>query len=209
MSTIIAFSGASNSGKTTLMNVMEKYCIEKHGEGSCKVLGEVIRKEPIDIDKIRENGSEYLQKQLQWTGEKMRMERELFWEDNPRLVLIDRSLADSLFYINFYTNKSQLSFEETKRFVSFYKEVSFTLKNHMKSLYDYVFMPEPIKRIKQDNYRSNMLGVLQDIEFNEILKNTNHNGEAYSNVIIDKISNFYYDFEKRELAAWVTEIINK
>lgn len=209
MSAVIAFSGASNSGKTTLMNAMKKYCIEQHGEGSCMVLGEVIRKEPVDINKIRQNPSEYLKKQIQWTGEKMRMERELLWIDKPRLVLIDRSLADSLFYISFYIDKSQLSKEELKQFALLYKEVNYALIEHTHRIYTYIFLPEPLTNIVQDGYRYENLNILQDIEYNEIMKNNRIALRGYEGkLFMGFIDQWYSNFEERDLAEWVKNIID-
>lgn len=207
MSAVIAFSGASNSGKTTLIDAMKKYCIEQHGEGSCMVLGEVIRKEPVDINKIRQNPSEYLKKQVQWTGEKMRMERELLWIDKPKLVLIDRSLADSLFYISFYIDKSQLSKEELKQFALLYKEVSYTLQEHGRYVYTHLFAPYPIKKIDHDGYRYENLNILQDIEYEEIIKNNEYFGLGHK-MFKGHINEWYSNFEKRELAQWVKNIID-
>lgn len=216
MSTIIAFSGASNSGKTTLMNKMKEWCTEHYGKESVKILGEVIRREPVDITEVRKDGSDYFERQLKWTGEKMRMERELFWEPNPRLVLIDRSLADSLFYINFYINKSQLSPVQIAKFADFYREVSYTLKDHVQRLYNYIFMPTPIESITQDGFRYANLKAMQSVEYTEIRKNTFYASDMPGtiNKIINQPIGYFYEnpdapTEELKLAKWVKDVISK
>ena len=213
MSTIIiAFSGASNSGKTTLMNAMKDYCVSKYGEDSVKWVGEVIRREPVDITQVRSNGASYFEKQLEWTGKKIQQEAELFdfvigQPNAPRLVLIDRSLADSFFYINFYINKSQLREDQYEKYADFYEEVERRMRHHMAKLYTHIFIPYPIKEIVQDGFRYNQLKTFQEIEYREILKNVRYyndisGGAQVMNLPISQ----YYGIDG--VARWVKDVID-
>lgn len=104
MAKLIAFSGGCYSGKTTIMEEIVKEI--EH----CETAGEIIRGVISEsIDKVRADARGYLRLQFRIINSKI-------WDEwrhrltNPcDLVLVDRSLADSMFYFTTYVNRSKLT----------------------------------------------------------------------------------------------------
>lgn len=158
-SKLFAFSGACHSGKTTAIDTLKKW-LENQGH-ACDVLKELLRKQDgiNDIDKIRANSSRYLALQSKIIREKIRQETEM---DSPWPVLVDRSVADSLYYLTTYTNKHKLSAAELEE----YADLIRLIHDHAASKpYAAVFVFRPITVTQVDPLRPVNLTRLQRAEF--------------------------------------------
>lgn len=108
----IAFSGGCCSGKTSTMQAL-KSILEKQGY-KVVIFDEIIRQtkeaeyHDNDIEKLRENTVSYFKLQKKIIEQKVEQEKEAFNCKEPVIFLFDRALTDSLFYFEFYVNKSHL-----------------------------------------------------------------------------------------------------
>lgn len=163
---IIAFSGGCFSGKTsTIMKIKEKLGDE------CIVLDEIIRKiykndENFSISKIRKNPEEYLELQSKIINEKIKSEINAFLSKdfNDKIILVDRALTDSFFYLTYYVDKSSFSDEIKEKYNIFLKNMIGYIENSS-SIYDYVLEFSPIQNKKnEDNFRPSDIDSSKDIE---------------------------------------------
>jgi predicted ATPase len=157
MNVSFAFSGPCNAGKTTLMHkIRERFGSDIH------IVGECIRERIASIDAVRNNTTDYFRLQQEVIEQKIRQEDEALQNKKGKLILIDRSLADSLFYLTFYVDIKDLSpslKEEYARFVRYLTDVARTRKR-----YDIIFMMQPLPVKVKDVMRPTDLAVTQTIE---------------------------------------------
>ena len=109
---IIAFSGGCFSGKTSTMEAL-KSVLEKEGY-KVVIIGEAMReteaaKFGMSIDTIRQNANLYFKLQKEIIQKRLNQGYEAFNDGEPNTIyLFDRAITDSLFYYEFYVDKSKL-----------------------------------------------------------------------------------------------------
>lgn len=156
----IAFSGASHSGKTTIIEKLRSL------NKSVVVLDEVIRDKNINIDEIRSSPNDYFDLQREIITKKYHQEIDSIKYDN---VLIDRSLCDSLYYYLRYIDVNKLSNKNVSNYFEFLNEIYHFIRRSSIKVYDKVIVLEPIKVITQDDkYRPENLSEIQHSEFESI-----------------------------------------
>jgi predicted ATPase len=156
MNVTFAFSGPCNAGKTTLMHkIKDRFGSRVH------IVGECIRDKITSIDVVRNSAQNYFRLQQKVVMEKIRLEDEA-QHGSGKLILVDRSLADSLFYTTFYIDIKALTENQKVEYVNFVKTVTETAK--AKKRYDIVFMMQPLPITIKDPMRPNDLMVTQTIE---------------------------------------------
>jgi uracil-DNA glycosylase family 4 len=156
--TLIAFSGACYSGKTTFMQMIK----EKLGD-DCLVLPEIIRELNIkSIDEVRKT-DDYFNIQKNIITKKMEMEIEAVKNNNNKIILTDRSLVDSLYYFMMYVNNKN-NFEEFPKLLS-------SIIEYIKwGIYNKIVVLEPLDvKDKGDPYRPDNILFIQRPEY-EIIK---------------------------------------
>lgn len=170
----IIFTGGCHSGKTTSMQIIKKI-LEKQGK-KVIIFSEIIRSHNIgSIDEIRADANKYMDLQYKIISEKIDMELSLtttsYDNDLNRyntVVLVDRAITDSLFYLTFYTNKNGFNDESTEKFFVTYNRIQNHLKN-IHNVYNYVFEFKPLENInEEDSFRPKSLDKMKDIEYNII-----------------------------------------
>jgi len=163
---VILFSGASHSGKTTLIRSLKEDLKDK-----VICFFEEIRKEKIiNIDNIRKNPYKYFEYEKKIIKKKMKQEFNCIKKYNNKIILFDRSLIDSLFYYIFYIDKSKFSKNILKNYNNFLEEILNKIKIHIKEIYNIIFLIEPItKIIRKDNFTMKNLKYTQYNEW-EIIK---------------------------------------
>ena len=183
---IVAFSGGCFSGKTTTINkIAEK--LKQLGYNVC-ILNENIRDKKIfkkagSIDNIRQDPNSYLLLQEVIIREKIFNENKLLGlkYDTKTVILIDRALTDSLFYLSCYVDKVNLTSENKEifryLFNSIYTYLSFTKR------YDKVLEFMPLKIESIDEYRPKDLEQLHFFEY-EMIHCLNNN--FFDKSIIEK-----------------------
>lgn len=107
----IAFSGGCFSGKTSTMEAL-KSILEKEGY-KVVIISEAMReteiaKSGMSIDAIRQDANSYFKLQKEIIQKKVKEEIEAFSGEPNTIYLFDRALTDSLFYYEFYVDKSKL-----------------------------------------------------------------------------------------------------
>lgn len=107
----IAFSGGCFSGKTSTMEAL-KSVLEKEGY-KVVIVSEAMRetevaKSGMSIDAIRQDANLYFKLQKEIIQKKINQEAEAFDGEPNTIYLFDRALTDSLFYYEFYVDKSKL-----------------------------------------------------------------------------------------------------
>lgn len=107
----IAFSGGCFSGKTSTMEAL-KSILEKEGY-KVVIVSEAMRetevaKSGMSIDAIRQDANLYFKLQKEIIQKKVKEEIEAFSGEPNTIYLFDRALTDSLFYYEFYVDKSKL-----------------------------------------------------------------------------------------------------
>jgi hypothetical protein len=161
MSTVIAFSGACHSGKTTAIAGVK----EHFGEKVISVSECIRRRDDVkNIDAIRRDPNAYLNFQIEVITEKFSTEQQVI-SDNPNsIILTDRSMADSFFYYAFYVDKSNLNRERVRHYTDFFKWLYFRTMATV-HCYDHIFLFKPIKIKENDPLRPGNLDLLQDVEY--------------------------------------------
>lgn len=118
----IAFSGGCFSGKTSTMEAL-KSILEKEGY-NVVIVNEAMRetevaKSGMSIDAIRQYANMYFGLQKEIIKQKIKQESEAFNGEPNTIYLFDRALTDSLFYYEFYIDKSKL--DNKKDYFRFHK----------------------------------------------------------------------------------------
>ena len=163
---VIAFSGGCFSGKTTTMEKL-KESLEKRGHRVI-MLGELVREYKIgSIDELRENPSKYLAFQDSIITSKISAEAHLLSRaySDTDIVLVDRAITDSLFYLLFYVDKKEL----TERDLNIYWHLLSRVQNHteyaFRHIYDVVYEFAPINKLCDDTvFRPQKIDILKYIE---------------------------------------------
>ena len=84
------------------------------------------------------------------------------------IVLIDRAITDSLFYLSFYTHNDNISNESKDKLFQTFRNVKEHLSK-VNGLYNYILEFKPLKNIyEKDKYRPNDLIEIKDIEYDMI-----------------------------------------
>ena len=164
---VIAFSGGCFSGKTTTMEKL-KELLEKRGH-KVAMLSELVREHKIEsIDKLRQDPSAYLKFQQGIILEKIDAELNCTKLDVD-VVLVDRAITDSLFYLMFYVDKSRLSFDDIALFYSLQNRTRMHMKQAFKQIYNLVIEFSPINAVCDDKvFRPKQIGALKYIEYDII-----------------------------------------
>lgn len=132
----VVFSGGCFSGKTTTM-LKAKEIFEKHGH-TVVMLNELARKQEIkSIDELRKNPTEYMQFEASIIREKIKQEIKLHKQNKKQIVLVDRSITDSLFYLTFYSDKS--NFDENQ--LANYTDLHHDIMNHIGFAFNHIYGP--------------------------------------------------------------------
>lgn len=147
----IAFSGGCFSGKTSTMKAL-KSTLEKEGN-EVIILSELIRetekaKRINSIDEIRRCPNMYFDLQKDIIRAKVQQEFKAFFSNRPVIYLFDRALTDSLFYYEFYVDKSNLC--NKQNYFAFYEQLICNIKNSFNYL-DLIVEFKPLKQIKNDD----------------------------------------------------------
>lgn len=164
----IAFSGGCFSGKTSTMEAL-KYILEKEGY-KVVIISEVMReteaaKSGMSIDAIRQDANLYFKLQKEIIQKKIDLEFEAFNGEPNTIYLFDRAITDSLFYYEFYVDKSKL--DNKKEYFKFHKylldKVSSTL-NQVDLLIE--FKPLDCRDVNEDKMRP---AYLEDVSYSEYI----------------------------------------
>lgn len=170
---VIALSGASHSGKTTFMTEAQKLL----GEDNVVCITENIRDselvKKIGIEKIRENAPLYFTLQKEIIGKKIQQELEAPVKNKNKIILIDRSLADSIYYLTKYTEISKFPSELKKEYFTYLNKVQDAAQHIFSVVYDAVLIFPPIKKEEQesDGFRQDLsyFNESQEAEFGQIV----------------------------------------
>lgn len=155
MATIVALSGSSNSGKTTLIHRIEAAI------PGCLVLAENIREHlaGTSIDEVRSNPLQYFELQKKVITQKIN--REIEARQHRGLVLVDRSLADSLWYLVHYTNTAGFRSDQLRDYADFVQYVIDSAKmegpREYPHRYDHIFFAKTIFPIEENQFRPQAL----------------------------------------------------
>lgn len=156
---IWSFAGPSGSGKTTLIRkISEKF------PGKTRSFSEVIRenKDVKSIDEIRNDPEAYFNLQLTSIQKKIDQESEArIVKDGPKLVLIDRTLADSFFYYTTFVKPDKLGPSLAWQYSGFYSHIMNECKTRR---YDLIVFMEPLPIRENDPLRPANLQALQQVE---------------------------------------------
>lgn len=167
MSRVIAFSGGCFSGKTTTMKIVKEQ-LESAGY-KVTVLDEIIRTvtdEPID--KIRKNPSSYLALQEKIITAKIEQELKAFEEDSNTIYLADRAITDSLFYLQNYVDKSNLTPSEIERFCKLHHTTVRHARKAVGNCYFAIIEFRPLIGINTDTFRPKNIDFSKEYEYEAI-----------------------------------------
>lgn len=187
----LVFTGGCYSGKTTSMEVI-KDILEAQGK-KVVFLDELIRRHKIgSIDEIRRDPNKYMELQNDIIRGKIDSEKYSYNNfDKNTVILVDRSVTDSLFYLTFYVDKNSLDIEHQKQFITLFNDLNDYLDT-VSDIYTYIFEFTPLKEvIEHDSFRPQNLKDLQNIEYKMIKKYNflyfhNHNG--YMSIDLNNVS---------------------
>ncbi len=144
---LIGFSGACNSGKTTLANALAKE-LRKKGY-NVELVGEVVRDvfrvfQRLygfrDLKELRESEHHF---QFQLKVLKTQIERENSALNRVEIVLSDRTIYDNLFYTIFWNS---MDWKTLKEYVGIFKSLG-------ERRYDLIFFCKPLRNNAKDGFR--------------------------------------------------------
>lgn len=168
-SLILALSGASYSGKTTKMKELKSVYKDR-----LLLSDEVIRDKNIDIGEVRASARVYLDFEIEVISQKIQNDRDLIEkaEKEGKILLMDRSIFDSMTYFYLYGKPSDLSEEDLIKFKQFdellHKEIVPFYNEHVNGILFFNPLKIDEERLKKDQYRQNNLVHLQNAEYNMI-----------------------------------------
>lgn len=171
MATLILLSGPCNSGKTTVLNALYNKLFSNGIKAM--ILNELIRqKTDKPIDELRKNAHEYLLLQEQIITEKMEQEKIAIGDTHTEVWIADRAITDSLYYLENYVNKTELSEEDTKLFAKLHKRIC----NYLDRYFAYYNLVQftSLKAIEQDMFRPKNFSSLQQYEYECINRLNEH-----------------------------------
>lgn len=166
----IPFSGACLSGKTTTMFYLKDF-LEQNGY-SVRIIKEPIR-DILDylnltIDDLRKDFSTFIKVQKEVILNRKTFEIDMVQDYTEDFVFIDRSAADSFFYITYYPNKQNLTEEQLK---SYEELLSMTINYVKESKYELLLNFKPLINILENDineYRPQNISQTKQIEYEMI-----------------------------------------
>lgn len=164
MATLILFSGACNSGKTTTLKAVASKL--RNTGYKVNILDELIRKEITEpIDEIRKNAKAYLLLQEKIIKAKIAQEKIAINDlHTDEIYLADRAATDSIFYLENYIDKSQLDADNLNKFRNLHKYVhDYLTRNFWR--YSLVVEFEPIAVRELDLFRPVNVDILKEYEY--------------------------------------------
>lgn len=206
----LVFSGGCFSGKTSTIDKF-KELLGDH----CITLDEIVRKKDISsIEDMRKDSRAYLRFQQEIISEKILQEVETENKNIGKVILIDRALSDSLFYLNFYVDKSQLQDEDFNFYSNLLTKVTNSAKYAFDNVYDFILQFSPInKRCDDKVFRPLNINNLKHIEGklisiytksftkNKIVKvDLNNNDDVFVKFITERNMNFPNSYDEYNLA---------
>ena len=149
MSKVIAFSGGCFSGKTSAIQLVKDDFIAKGL--TCVVIEELIRDYKIkSIDDLRSDPNAYFDIQEQIITKKI-MQEEKSIIMHYDVVLIDRAISDSLFYLLFYVDANKLTPDRQDKYLALVNFVTQYAKlQAFKEIYSCVAFFKPINAACED-----------------------------------------------------------
>lgn len=148
---IIALSGASHSGKTTFLTEAETVL----GKDNVICISENIREiesvKSVGIENIRKDPLLYFEVQKEIITKKIKQEIEAGVQQENKIILIDRSLADSIWYFTKYVEISNFSDDKKAEYFDFLSKLGSAAERSFALTYDAVFIFPPIKKEEQSN----------------------------------------------------------
>lgn len=164
MATLILFSGACNSGKTTTLKAVASKL--RNTGYKVNILDELIRKEITEpIDKIRKDAKAYLLLQEKIIKAKIEQEKIAINDlHTGEIYLADRAVTDSIFYLENYIDKSQLDADDLNKFRNLHKYVHDYLTHYFWQ-YSLVVEFEPIAVRELDLFRPVNVDILKEYEY--------------------------------------------
>jgi hypothetical protein len=149
------------------------------------VLDEVIRKQTnLSIDEIRSDANKYVDFQIDVISQKIDQEAEAIQKYDSKIILVDRTLVDSLMYYLLYVDKNQLSEESLKKYSDFYHHLESAVTYSLNEVYDKIVFMFPQKPNLEDKYRTKKLAYFQKIESDTIYNLTNQYLNNLNNLIL-------------------------
>ena len=162
MSKIIAFSGGCFSGKTTAIETVKANFINSSLD--CIHISELIRDlNIVSIDELRKNANDYFDVQIQIITEKINQERAA--ADFPGIVLVDRAIGDSLYYLLYHVRYDALDNSRKLKYLDFVNFVHNHAQFAYRFLYTCVAFFKPLEKVCLDNvYRPENINITKHIE---------------------------------------------
>lgn len=199
----VVFSGGCYSGKTTTMQKFIKALTDKGV--NVKELGEIVREYKIkSIDDLRKDPVAYLDFQNKVINEKIEAELECFNKNENQVIVCDRAITDSLFYLLFYVDKANLDEEQMTTYTKLYERVDYYAKMAFSKIYDLLIEFKPIEKAETyDSYRPKNISVNKYIE-HRMISTLN---DAYSNASTD-LHALFLDLNKDSYDDLFEVIIN-
>jgi nicotinamide riboside kinase len=150
---VIAFSGACNSGKTTLIRQVASVLAtrEINVVSIYDNIHGLIDSTGLSIDELRKNQQEFFAVEQVAICEKIKNETEAIRSVRNGIILIDRTLFDSYYYLTKYVHDANVTctpmFKEFKRYALAAARYAST------SIYDKIYILDPITSIESNKYR--------------------------------------------------------
>ena len=143
---VIALSGASHSGKTTFLTDAQEVLGNDNVICVTENIREIEKVKEIGIENIRKDPLVYFDIQKEIITKKIRQEMEMMVKNENKIILVDRSLADSIWYLTKYVETSGFSDGKKAEYFDFLEKVHVQAEHSFALIYDAVFIFPPIEK---------------------------------------------------------------
>lgn len=165
----VVFSGGCYSGKTTTMLTVKKMMQSDSELESYQIitLDEIVRNYAISsIDDIRKDARSYLRFQNDVVRQKIEAELDVMRLTKNTIVLIDRSITDSLFYVINYIDKASLNKDDLVMLHNLISDIISHINHALFNIYNVFVRFKPLNNVIEcDTYRPNNLDMVSRIEY--------------------------------------------
>lgn len=202
MAFVFVFSGGCSSGKTTAINKVAQLL----GEENVHIVSENIRQYlsgDMTITQLRSNPVKYLELQDKIIYEKATNE-SIGKDQKKQICLVDRSLIDSKFYLNHYTNKSDFSIDNWKIFTVLCHKVEQLIRHSLENVYDLTFLFKPLNNQSDEDIVNRPEGIeyVSSYEYQRIFEM--HRFYMCNYLLVDPNKKDYI----KDIVKTIKEIIN-
>lgn len=178
---VIVLSGPSGTAKTTLINDLTQYCVNK-GLDVYTLSSPARSYFKTRLDDIRQDAEEYLKAQISLATELNAAHFEIDETLKNTVYILDRSLVDTLMYTTLYVNQDKLTDLERNIYSEFKASLMADIIYFQNTYKPITFLTQPLDIKDDDGIRPKNLRAAQAREYKKFKELLNECNIAYYTV---------------------------